>query len=569
MDPLVNFERSALAKVLAAQIARVRNGIVAVQAFVPAQVRQLLEDAVANLAPNGRRISMVGFVVDELRTAFEAQIAEFALGFLDDGVVLGRVAQHLPVAVERPLAVTALGLGELLRRNALKAVLFQQWFDSEALEADLAGEGALSAVNSSMFNESYGFFEATATSLAFKWRILRVSSLMLQQTGRFVEDFPTYFAHVLNLSCVNVLVTTKGAQQRVGILTKATLIPFHSINDDDLGGNPLALHLGHGHLVRLLLFSVSPLMGLASYHGNKPFAAVNALDGLLRLLVRRQVLVQQPDRRYDDRWHRFALLASVRNLIDVDTEVVDKRCHRIKRFRFTQIALVSSVQKFIVVRNLHLVISLVALHVVLCRKLLIAVPTDEATIRIPNRVILQIVLVKTSLVSGSMNSRRKPSLAITTLLRLGRVVLFKMLVQRPNALQFTRNARRAPKGKHCRVLPLQMVVQLVPSQKLYRANVTIRVLVVIFILLNPGRVVRGIRLLKPSRLPNLPLLSTSNLRLLNPPQSNRQRNIVEIFHHFLPFDTQQSIRSTRIRLNLNNHHPIVILRFALDLDRFR
>lgn len=91
MDPLVNLERSALAKVLAAQIARVRNGIVAVQAFVPAQVRQLLEDAVANLAPNGRRISMVGFVVDELRTAFEAQIAEFALGFLDDGVVLGRV----------------------------------------------------------------------------------------------------------------------------------------------------------------------------------------------------------------------------------------------------------------------------------------------------------------------------------------------------------------------------------------------------------------------------------------------------------------------------------------------
>lgn len=52
------------------------------------------------------------------------------------------------------------------RRNALQAVLFQKGFDPEALETNLAGKRSLSAVNSSMFDESNGFFESTEANIA-------------------------------------------------------------------------------------------------------------------------------------------------------------------------------------------------------------------------------------------------------------------------------------------------------------------------------------------------------------------------------------------------------------------
>lgn len=80
-------------------------------------------------------------------------------------------------------------------------------------------------------------------------------------------------------------MSTKRTQQGVGLFTITALVPFHPINDDDLGGNAFALDLGNGLLVRLLLPDMRSFVSLTSDDRHEPLVAVNALDGFLRLLV--------------------------------------------------------------------------------------------------------------------------------------------------------------------------------------------------------------------------------------------------------------------------------------------
>lgn len=121
-----------------------------------------------------------------------------------------------------------------------------------------------------------------------------MSSFMLKQTGRFVENFAAYLADILHPASVDILMSTERTQQGIGVTTIAALVTFHAINNNDFSGNAFALDLGDGLLIRLLLLRMRSLVGLASDNRHEPLAAVNALDGLLRFLVRSQMFVQQP-----------------------------------------------------------------------------------------------------------------------------------------------------------------------------------------------------------------------------------------------------------------------------------
>lgn len=134
-----------------------------------------------------------------------------------------------------------------------------------------------------------------------------MSSFVLKQTGRFVENFAAYLADILHTASVDIFMSTERTQQGVGVSTIAALVTFHAINNNDFSGNAFALDLGDGLFVGLLLLGMRSLVGLASDHRHEPLAAVNALDGFLRFFMRSQVLVQQPYRRYNDRRFRITL----------------------------------------------------------------------------------------------------------------------------------------------------------------------------------------------------------------------------------------------------------------------
>lgn len=83
MNSLMHFQCTGLGEILPAQIALERDGIVTVESLMSSQIGQLLEDPSANIALDGIGIPVVMFVLRQLQTVSECEIAEFALRFID------------------------------------------------------------------------------------------------------------------------------------------------------------------------------------------------------------------------------------------------------------------------------------------------------------------------------------------------------------------------------------------------------------------------------------------------------------------------------------------------------